>query len=115
MESTVGSYVFWGLTVVKIWLSLPWQARAASLGTPHARRLAKSQRKDDWLACFFLWLALITESPRFDVITRQENGQALSVIGFILSVLVYVIGSMVQMWLIRRNLQRSGAIRMPGR
>lgn len=115
MESTVGSYLFWGLTAIKILLSLPLQARAASVGTPDARNLAKSQRKDDWLACVFLWLALITESPKFYFVTKDENGQQLSGIGFTLSVLVYVIGSVAQMWLIRRTLQRSDAIRMPGR
>lgn len=96
--------IFWTISILKMLFSLPILIGAARSALASDRAIAKGQRKDDWLGCIVIALAFLLNVDH----PGSVDGNAMldDATRSLLSGYVYVIGTMVMAWLLRRTSER---------
>jgi hypothetical protein len=90
---TWAAIFFWMVTGLKVMLSFPIQVRAAQIRSPENLSLAKSQRKDDWLGCAIMTIALVCD--------RYLSAGVLHIDAWL-----YLFGTIAMAWLTHRAIER---------
>jgi len=87
----VASKLFWFLATLEVALSVGFELRSRTASARNLktdrRTLAQSQRKDIWLACAVIWVALLGD-------------------GYPMRDALYPLGAVALAWFVRRTAQR---------
>lgn len=104
---TTATLLFWLVAILKVVLSTPIQVRAASAPSPENLSLARSQRKDDWLALAIMALVLLHDAQ-----TGADNALLPASTSLAmpadptLRVWLYLVCTLAMGWLVHRTVER---------